>query len=305
MREFQRPQRIAAAVAERRRGTLAVGRKPGQRSDLGAAQGLQRAALQQPVLRQRLEQPLGPGIVVQLTRPRGAGQQQARDRAAGQQVQQRRRGLVDPLQIVQHQHERAVLGQAAHLPGDAGEQLPAVVRLDGLRFGRIKREAAARLARDERFRQFAQRIGETAVGMHRLGLEAAADSHARTPLLRSGRQRFQHPALADAGLAEHEQHRLRCGQIAGELQDAAPLRVAADERSGRLRAHVGQRNRRRSRSRRAFAADLTQRRAQRIRRRRAHLAAQQLGGPLAVLLGVLLAAALGQHPDQPRMRHLG
>ena len=177
-------------------------------------------------------------------------QQPHRSRIARDVAQGEQRRAVGPVQILEHEHDRPLLGGSAQQRADRLEE--PVARALGIprqglgerghALGQLRHDAA-KLAADELglARQHVRRAGsdvlaqgldERLVGQQPLRV-AATEQDDRAIAVRVARELRREPALADAGLAAQRDHmpRARRGLRVGVLEPAGGV-AATDERRG-------------------------------------------------------------------------
>ena len=165
----------------------------------------------------------------------------AAERSSGARNSRRaQRRLVGPVQIVEHEHERALLRAAAQQPGERVEEPEARLLAGEAGRGRQRRQARAQLGHElrqlgrvgaerraqplrlGRRHELAQHLHPGPEGRRALAFEAAPDQHLRAALARHARELLGRARLADAGLAG-EQHE---PAAAGERRVERALRAA-------------------------------------------------------------------------------
>ena len=221
--------------------------------DLALGEGFQRQLATQLVHAQLLPQGLHRVVAQhQIGQPKAGHQHPSRRAATPRQVvEQADRGMVAPVQVLDHQQQRlrggccieqrAKFAQHAVLRGTG--QLAAQLHLVGLgdKPRQLRQPGGRGLAqrghpRGRRWppRQFGQRVEDGQVGFAATGLiDALAHRHGHPTRPRHGAGVADQAALADAGLAAH-QHQLplpglRRREPRGELRAGL---VAADQRDG-------------------------------------------------------------------------
>ncbi len=128
-REVDGVERVAAALGGDARGVGVRVDAPRQR--LGVVR-LERSEIDDAKLAgspEPTDEPERGGVVVELSRPRGGHEEHApRRERAHRRVEQRRRGVVDPLEVVDQDGERARLGEAPEQIDHRVEELLAMGR---------------------------------------------------------------------------------------------------------------------------------------------------------------------------------
>ena len=214
------PSQVAASAA------TSPAREPAQADPLGAAVAPQ---VGEDAGERRPAADLGVAI--------GAEDQHGRRaRAAQHEAEQEERRPVGPVQVVEHQHERAVLGQAREHVVDGGEQPVTCARIVRGRAARLAEEAVelARARAGERPGRLradvAQHLGEGLERRQRV-LRAAAEQDGRAAVQRLPGEAQREARLADARLARQEHE--AAGPVGGDARPGAreprPLRAAAHE----------------------------------------------------------------------------
>ncbi len=275
LREHARDVDAGCICGRERAGLARVERR---QPDLAHA-AFAREPAHEPQRRRIIGELAGPSATRDAQQLRGA-------RRARDEVQQRRGRLVDPLHVVDHEHEAAGSRARREPLGDRFEQAPA------LELGGRGERMIVRVSRGER-------VEPRAVRPHLFGFDAAAAQHRQLARARERRHLVEQAALADARIAE-QQHELarRCGD---ELAQRGELLRATDERRRRReldarRARGGQRDHdRRAADRHAQPLELARRRA-------AELALEQprRAGVLRERFG--LAIELDERADHRRVR---
>ena len=247
-------ERVALAALEQAVGEVVGGRRVEDRGDLGGELVAAEALQPEPVdagraleLGQQRPQRMAP---VQLVGAVGDDQRQRlRARAAHEEGQEVARGLVGPVQVLEHQHD----GLDAAEPLDQRQQRLEHARLvaavavlrGGVRRAELRHQLRERGARGGR-----QPVGDVGAALGQLAgdraqrvdqrrvrdrgaaqLQAVADEHARAGVAGAGFELGDEPALADAGLAGDEGEGGNARRRAAERAvESGELVRAADER---------------------------------------------------------------------------
>ncbi len=236
--ELEREERIASPVGEDLRSVRVAVDAVNERRRRLAVERRQLDPRQAAPAPKAPEERHDSRIGVDLGRPRGAGEEHRRPGerlGAGlrETAQESDRGLVEPLQVIERDHDGAARGALLEQAADRVEQSIAVgLVARGAELGQERRELRVERAVDRPLRQRAQGRDPGAVGSDHLGLERATDD--RRP---SARDRLfgdlrEEPRLADARLTRQEEH---APGFAGRgctqgLGDDRTLCAAADER---------------------------------------------------------------------------
>jgi hypothetical protein len=219
------------------------------------AQRRERKSQEPRVAFERLQHARDGEVVARLARPHRGREQDSRGRIrhARDIVQKRRRGRVEPLQIVEDERKRTL---PCHVAKQRSHRIEEPRAIGGRRRGRGECRMQQRQVVPQRLRHLgssdrAQGIGPRPIGMRRFGLEGAAAKCAAADHRHALGQIIEQTALADAWFAADQENRggTAIGDGRHQMVDRGPFASAADDgnrRSGPSRrgGSPGRHNRR-------------------------------------------------------------
>ena len=226
-------ERVPAAPGEDLRGVDGAGVLLDEKRHLGFVQGRE-GALDEPALAsERTEETLDRGVVAELRGPRPRSDEDPGNGTACHVMQERRRRLVEPLQVVEHDGQRRALGHAGDEPRDGFEEpVPVDAIPVGPELREERRQLAAQALDRSAERNGAERVHPRSVGADHLAFEAAPRQNGPPCGADCVPADLEEPRLSDARLAEEEDRGGRGPSRRGGhvLGDRRALRRASNEK---------------------------------------------------------------------------
>ena len=249
-------ERMSAAPREDLRGVDGAGVLLDEERHLRFVQGREGPLDEPSLASERAEETLDRGVVAEFRAPRPRRDEDSGDGTARHVVQERRRRLVEPLQVVEHDAQRGALGHAGDEARDGFEEPVAVdAGPVGPELGEARRQLGAQALDRPAERDGAESVDPGSVGPDHLAFEAAARKDGPPRGADRVADDLEEARLADARLAEEDDRGRRgpVGRRGHVVGDRRTLRGTSDERLACRSRSEGRGSTRRRRGRRRSA----------------------------------------------------